>query len=126
MASCTHLNAIDGCVTTPDATPMRILQVPCFEPDISMRIELQIVARQPSTADAKTWQQLLLIDKTAGATPTQGANINIMAPVATLGATLWTFSVTFDANHVNINVIGLASTIINWFASAWGMQVMGD
>lgn len=126
MPSCTHLNDIDGCTPTSNAIPTQILQIPCFEPDISMRIDLQIVARQPSTADAATWQQLLLIDKTAGATPTQGANINIMTPIKTLGATLWNFSVTFDTNHVNINAIGVAGTVINWFASASGMQVMGD
>lgn len=126
MPTCVHLNSIDGCVPTSDATPTKILEVPCFEADITMRIEVQILARRPSNADAKTWQQLLLIDKTSGGTPTQAANINIMAPAGTLGAATWTFSVTFDANHVFLNVVGQAAATINWMASAWGMQVMGD
>jgi hypothetical protein len=91
-----------------------------------MRVEVQIIARSMNNVDAKTWQQLLLIDKTSGATPTQAANISLMNPAGTLGAAAWTFSVTFDANHVFLNVIGQAASTINWMASAWGMQVMGD
>lgn len=126
MPTCVHLNSIDGCLPTYDATPTQILAVPCFEPYITMRVEVQIIARSMNNVDAKTWQQLLLIDKTAGATPTQAANINLMAPAGTLGAETWTFSVTFDTNHVLLNVIGQAASTINWMASAWGMQVMGD
>lgn len=126
MASSTHLNAIDGSLSTYDNTATRILQVPMSEPDITMRLEIQIIARRPDSADSKTWQELLLIDKTSGGTPTQAAVIHIMTPAGTLGAALWNFNTTFDATHVNLNVIGAAANQVNWLASAWGMQVMGD
>lgn len=96
------------------------------EPDITMRLEVLIVARRPDTADSKAWHELLLVDKTGGATPTQAALIHIMTPAGTLGASLWNFSTTFDTTHVNLNVIGAAANQVNWLASAWGMQVMGD
>lgn len=126
MATCVHLPAIDGCLSTYDNTAARILQVPMNEPDITMRLEIQIIARRPDSADSKTWQELLLVDKTAGATPTQAALIHIMTPTGTIGSALWNFSATFDATHVNLNVLGAAANQVNWFASAWGMQVMGD
>lgn len=126
MATCVHLNSIDGCLSTYDNTPTRILQVPMSESDVSLALDIQILARRPDTADAKTWKEQLLVDKTGGGTPTQGALIHIMTPVGTLGASLWTFSATYDAMHVNLNVIGAAANQVNWLASAWGMQVMGD
>lgn len=126
MATSNHLSAIDGNLSTYDNTPTRILQVPMNEPDITMRLEIQIVARRPDSADSKTWQELLLVDKTGGGTPTQAALIHIMTPAGTVGASLWNFSAGFDATHVNLNVIGAAANQVNWLASAWGMQVMGD
>jgi hypothetical protein len=126
MATCVHLNSIDGCLSTYDNTATRILQVPMTEADISMSVDVQILARRPDTGDAKTWLERLLIDKTGGGTPTLGALIHVMTPVGTLGAALWNFSTTFDSTHVNLNVIGAAANQVNWMASAWGMQVMGD
>ena len=126
MASSAHLNQIDGAITTSDATTTQILQIPCFESDVTMLTEVWIVARRQSTSDAKTWQQVMLIDKTGGGTPTQASAVNLMTPSGTLGSATWNFSMTFDANHAIVNVIGQAGAIINWFASAWGMQVMGD
>jgi len=126
MATCVHLNSIDGCISTYDNTAARILQIPMNESDISMRLDVQIIARRPDTADAKTWNEVVLVDKTGGATPTQTGLIHVMTPTGTLGTSLWNFSVTFDATHVNLNVIGAAANQVNWFASAWGIQVMGD
>lgn len=126
MATCVHLNAIDGCLSTYNNTATRILQIPMIEDDISLSLDVQILARRPDTGDAKTWKEQVLIDKSAGGTPTQGSLIHIMTPTGTLGAALWNFSITFDTTHVNLNVIGAAANQVNWLASAWGMQVMGD
>jgi hypothetical protein len=126
MTTSVHLNAIDGALSTYDNTATRILQVPMTEPDISIALDVQILARRPDNSDAKIWKELLLVDKTAGGTPTQAALIHVMAPTGNLGTSLWNFSLTFDATHVNLNVIGAAANQVNWLASAWGMQVMGD
>src|SRR5258706_16050445 len=126
MASSVPWNQINGAITTFDANAVPILSVPISDTDVTVSMEVNIVARRQSNSDAKTWHQVMLIDKTADANPTSTSLINLMTPTGTLGSATWNFSTTFDNDHAIVNVIGQVGATINWFASAWAMAVMGD
>jgi hypothetical protein len=121
------LNRIDGAITTTDATPTTIVAIPATDPNVSFRIEVTVIARNPSTSDVKSWNQLLVVDKTAGGTPTMPvAAQSMVAPMGSLGASAWTLATAFDPSNIFVQVQGQAATPINWFASASPVAVMGD
>lgn len=126
MPSSLNLNRIDGAITTNDATPTTILAVPAVDPNVSLRIDVSVVARRPTTSDADSWKQILLVDKTANGTPSMVGSQSIAAPIGSLGATTWTIGTAFDNSNVYLQVTGQAAATINWFASASAMCVMGD
>ena len=126
MASSVCLNPINGAITTLDSAATPILSVPIFDTDVTLSMEVNILARRQSSSDAKMWHQVMLIDKTADANPTSTALVNLMTPSGTLGSATWNFSTTFDNDHAVVNVIGQSGATINWFATASALQVMGD
>lgn len=126
MASSMKMNDIYGAITTNDATPTTILAVPAIDPNVSIRIDASVVARRPSSSDADSWKQVLLVDKTSGGTPSMVGSQTIAAPIGSLGATSWTIGTAFDANNVYLQVIGQSGATINWMASVSAMCVMGD
>jgi hypothetical protein len=126
MSSSAFLNRIEGAITTTDATPTTILAVPANEPDISMRISISVAARRSGGSDADSWNQILLVDKTSGGTPTMVGSQTIAQPVGSLGASSWAIGAAFDTTHVYLQVTGQAASTINWLAAASAMCVMGD
>lgn len=126
MPSSAIMNRIEGAITTTDATPTTILSVPAYDSDISMRIAVSVAARRAGGSDADSWNQVLLVDKTSGGTPTMVGSQTIAQPIGSLGASSWTIGTAFDTNHVYLQVTGQAASIINWLASASTMCVMGD
>jgi len=127
MSSSVHWNAIDGAITTNDATPTTILAIPASDPNVSIRVDLTVIARNPTTSDGKTWNQLLLVDKTGGQTPTMPvAAQNVTAPMGTLGSASWALATSFEGSNIFIQVQGQLGSSINWFASASPVAVMGD
>lgn len=126
MPSSWNLNRIDGAITTNDATPTTILAVPATDPNVSLRIDVSVVARRPSSSDADSWRQTLLVDKTGDAPPTMVGQQSIAAPIGSLGASSWTIGTVFDTKNVYLQVTGQLGATINWLASAQAMCVMGD
>lgn len=126
MPSSVSLNRIDGAITTFDATPTTILAVPANDANVSLRIDVSVVARRQSTSDADSWRQTLLVDKTSGGTPSMVGSQSIAAPIGSLGASSWTIGTVFDSGNVYLQVTGQLGATINWFASALPMCVMGD
>jgi len=127
MASSLHLNPIDGALTTFDATPTPIIVIPAIDPNVSLRINVTVTCSKPDNSDFKSWDQVLLVSKTAGGTPSMGmAAMNAVAPTGSLGSSSWTLSTAFDPNNIFINVVGQAASTINWFATASAIAVMGD
>ena len=121
------MNSIDGAITTYDATPTPIVAIPATDPNVSLRIDVTVTCSKPDNSDFKSWDQVLVVNKTAGGTPSMsGAAINAVAPSGSLGSSAWTLSTTFSPNNVFINVVGQAAATINWFATASTIAVMGD
>src|SRR6267143_5983383 len=98
MSSSVNLNRIDGAITTNDATPTTILAVPAVDTNLSLRIDVAVIARRQSTSDADSWKQILLVDKTSGGTPSMVGSQTIAAPIGSLGATSWTIGAAFYSN----------------------------
>lgn len=127
MPSSASLNRIDGAITTIDATPTTILAVPAPDQNVSIRVAVTVIARNPATSDLKSWDQVFLVDKTSGGTPTMPVAAQAaVAPAGSLGSSSWSLSAAFDPANVLVQVQGQAATPINWFASAEATCVMGD
>lgn len=126
MASSIRMNDIYGALTTNDATPTTILAIPAVDTNLSLRIDVSVIARRQSTSDADSWKQVLLVDKTSGGTPSMVGSQSIAAPIGSLGASSWSIGTIFDSNNVYLQVTGQIGATINWLASVSPMYVMGD
>ena len=126
MASSTRMNDIYGAITTTDATPTTILAIPATDPNVSLRIDVSVIARRPSSSDADSWKQVLLVDKTANGTPSMVGSQTIAAPIGSLGASSWTIGTVFDSTNIYLQVTGQLGATINWLAAVSPMCVMGD
>ena len=123
MADCAVLTGVSGQVTTTDATPTNVLQIPITDNGTNAVI-ITTVAREQGLDDSRMWYQIALIDRTDSGMPSmKGSLSNLIAPFGDLGSVLWAVNLVFDSTNAYVQVTGEAGGTINWFSSLTNQYV---
>lgn len=115
----------EGQIDTVDATPTTIVTYGC-ESMVAIKLNVKVIAISPDNNNAKCWDQTMLVKRLDGSVTITANLADIISPAEDAGAASWAIQAVGSGTDVLIQVVGQASTRVNWFCALHGMCVMED
>lgn len=112
-----------GVVTTTDATVTSAVQVAISE-NSSAVLQVKVTARRVSNGNVKGWILAFAVSRDTGDVSITGNILNTLFSAGDLGAATWTIQLDPNADNVNVQVKGQASTEIDWMVEVDGAEVV--
>lgn len=110
-----YRGGIDATAITTNATPTEILSyiIPTGQ---AIYVEVLAVASSASGNDCAAWKYSMMYkrDGSGAAVTLLGSIQNIITPITTLGAVLWSTNLVLTGNVLSFQVTGALLTTINW------------